>query len=108
MDQDVLLFVDNIIGGRPPRAIAVRANERVRLRIVNALGDRVLPVQVEQHRFFVMAIDGQPAEPFPVRDSRVMLAPGNRIDLFVDMASPPAAAPRSSRSCPMDGFRLPS
>ena len=31
-----------------------------------------------------MAIDGQPAEPFLARDSRVGLGPGNRIDLFID------------------------
>src|SRR6478752_2364392 len=30
------------------------------------------------------ALDGQPAEPFLARDSRVGLGPGNRIDLFVD------------------------
>jgi FtsP/CotA-like multicopper oxidase with cupredoxin domain len=32
----------------------------------------------------VMALDGQPAEPFVARDSRVFLGPGNRADLFVD------------------------
>jgi len=91
VDQDVLLFVDKIAADTPPRTIAVRANERIRLRIVNALADRLLPVQIEQHRVFVMAIDGQPAEPFPARDSRVTLAPGNRIDLFAATTLPPGS-----------------
>ncbi len=37
-------------------------------------------------RGWVMAIDGQPAEPFLARNSRVTLGPGNRIDVFVDAA----------------------
>jgi FtsP/CotA-like multicopper oxidase with cupredoxin domain len=31
-----------------------------------------------------MAIDGQPAEPFPARNSQLVLAPGTRIDVFID------------------------
>ena len=31
-----------------------------------------------------MAIDGQPAEPFLARNSRLTLGPGNRIDVFID------------------------
>ena len=38
-----------------------------------------------------MAIDGQPAEPFLARDSRVTLGPGNRIDFFVDATLEPGA-----------------
>jgi FtsP/CotA-like multicopper oxidase with cupredoxin domain len=37
----------------------------------------------------VMAIDGQPAEPFTARRGRVALAPGNRVDLFIDATLPP-------------------
>ena len=36
-----------------------------------------------------MAIDGQPAEPFLARDSRIVLGPGNRIDLFLDATGEP-------------------
>jgi FtsP/CotA-like multicopper oxidase with cupredoxin domain len=43
-------------------------------------------------RIFVMAIDGQPAEPFAARDGRASLGPGNRIDLFVDCTLAPGAA----------------
>ena len=70
--------------GAPPAAIAVRTHERLRLRLVNAAAG-VMTVRVDRHRVLVMALDGQPAEPFAARDGRVFLGPGNRADLFVDM-----------------------
>lgn len=65
-------------------AIAVRSNERVRLRLINAANARVFPLRIEGHPAYVMAVDGQPAEPFGARDSRVGLGPGSRVDLFLD------------------------
>ena len=32
-----------------------------------------------------MALDGQPAEPFPARNGALVLAPGGRVDAFVDV-----------------------
>ena len=72
--------------GQRDLAIAARRGERVRLRLINATVNRLLPISVSNLTCWVVAIDGQPAEPFIARDSRVMLAPGNRIDLFVDIA----------------------
>ncbi len=79
------------INSRPSLGIPVRANERLRLRLLNAANARLIAVRIDQHRPIVMAIDGQPAEPFAARDSRVTLAPGNRVDLFVDMTLAPGA-----------------
>ena len=31
-----------------------------------------------------MALDGQPAEPFPARNGALVLAPGGRADVFID------------------------
>lgn len=94
VDRDELLFVAAlpVPDSAAARPIAVRTNERLRLRVVNALGDALLPLRVDQHRAVVMAIDGEPAEPFAARDSRVMLAPGNRVDLFVDLTLAPGAS----------------
>ncbi len=64
---------------------AVRSGERVRLRLINASAARALALRLEGHAPWVMAIDGQPAEPALAREGRVRLGPGNRIDLFVDM-----------------------
>ncbi len=64
-DRDEVLLVDRLPApGEPVRAIEVRANERLRLRVINAFADDVLALRVDQHRAMVMAIDGQPAEPF--------------------------------------------
>ncbi len=38
-----------------------------------------------------MAIDGQPAEPFPARNGAVVLAPGTRVDAFIDATAPPGS-----------------
>ena len=62
----------------------VRSGERVRLRLINASAARALALRLEGHAPWVMAIDGQPAEPALAREGRVRLGPGNRIDLFVD------------------------
>ncbi len=42
-----------------------------------------------------MAIDGQPAEPFPARNGALVLAPGARVDAFVDATCQPAPPLRS-------------
>jgi FtsP/CotA-like multicopper oxidase with cupredoxin domain len=65
--------------------LAVRANERLRLRFVNASAT-LMNARIENHRVIVMALDGEPAEPFASRDGRIVLAPGNRADVFVDAA----------------------
>jgi FtsP/CotA-like multicopper oxidase with cupredoxin domain len=72
-------------------ALALRANERVRLRLVNAARAREIAVRLDRHAAIVMAIDGQPAEPFRSRDNRVTLAPGNTADLFIDATLEPGA-----------------
>jgi FtsP/CotA-like multicopper oxidase with cupredoxin domain len=72
--------------------IVVKTGERLRLRMINASSARGLSVKLEGHAAWVMAIDGQPAEPFLARDSRIALGPGNRADLFVDTIHNPGTA----------------
>ena len=38
-----------------------------------------------------MALDGQPAEPFPARNGALVLAPGGRADAFIDATAPAGA-----------------
>jgi FtsP/CotA-like multicopper oxidase with cupredoxin domain len=73
-----------LVNGSVRPDIAVKTGERLRLRIVNAATARGVFVRLDGHAVRVMAIDGQPAEPFLARDSRLGLGPGNRIDLFID------------------------
>jgi FtsP/CotA-like multicopper oxidase with cupredoxin domain len=77
--------------GGPALRWPVRTHERIRLRLVNAASG-VMAVRIEAHRPLVMALDGQPCEPFAARDGEVFLGPGNRADLFVDMGLAPATA----------------
>jgi FtsP/CotA-like multicopper oxidase with cupredoxin domain len=80
------------VNSAPALDIAVKTNERVRLRLLNATSARMMSIRIDRHSARVMAIDGQPAEPFIARDSRVTFGPGNRIDFFVDMALTPGSA----------------
>ncbi len=73
------------VNGAVETELSVRPNERLRLRLVNAAVARPLVLRIERHAPIVMAIDGQPAEPFIARDGRVALGPGNRADLFIDL-----------------------
>ncbi|WP_225117278.1 multicopper oxidase domain-containing protein [Bradyrhizobium sp. BRP22] len=75
------------VNGRTSFELSARANERLRLRFINASQRTVLAVKLESHEVRVMAIDGQPAEPFPARNGALVLAPGGRADAFVDVAA---------------------
>ena len=108
IDRDVVLILDDwrlnpdgsigregnhlTANGVPSFDIPVKANERVRLRLINAAFGRAIALRLERHRPTVMAVDGQPAQPFPASGGRVVLGPGNRIDLFVDMTMKPGEA----------------
>jgi FtsP/CotA-like multicopper oxidase with cupredoxin domain len=79
------------VNSAPSLDIPVRANERLRLRVVNAANARLITLRVDRHAARVMAIDGQPAEPFFARNSQVTLGPGNRVDFFIDAMLEPGA-----------------
>jgi FtsP/CotA-like multicopper oxidase with cupredoxin domain len=77
--QDTIL-----VNGVVQPDIAVERGERLRLRLVNATGARGFALQLEGHAVWGIAIDGEPCEPFLVRESRLGLGPGSRIDVCVD------------------------
>jgi len=76
------------INGRPAADINIRANERLRLRLINGCRRNAIALKIEDHDVLVVAIDGQPAEPFPARNGALVLAPGSRIDAFIDGTRP--------------------
>ena len=95
VDRDLALVLDASSAGFTANGIAnldipVTTNERIRLRLINA-ADRFITVRLDRHPVAVMAIDGQPAEPFGARDSRVTFSPGNRADLFFDAVLEPGS-----------------
>ena len=69
--------------------IPIRANQRLRFRFINASQRPIIAVKLDKLDVRVMAIDGQPAEPFSARNGAVVLAPGTRVDAFVDVVGPP-------------------
>jgi FtsP/CotA-like multicopper oxidase with cupredoxin domain len=73
-----------LVNGVLQPEIAMQAGERVRLRLINATGMRGLSLKIQGHTPWIAAIDGQPIEPFLPHEGRVGLAPGNRVDLFLD------------------------
>ena len=78
-------------GSRLPD-IAVRAGERVRLRLINAAVGRGFSLKLAGLVPWVAAIDGQGVDPFLPHEGRIGLVPGGRIDVFVDMRGDSSAA----------------
>jgi len=79
------------INGQASQDIPVRTNERLRLRFINGFQRNVIAIKIEGHEVRVMAIDGQPTEPFLARNGAVVLAPGTRVDVFIDGTAPPGS-----------------
>src|SRR5215470_19193091 len=79
------------LNGATTLEISVRPNERLRLRFVNASVTQMMNARIENHQVMVMALDGEPAEPFASRDGRITLGPGNRADVFVDARLAPGS-----------------
>ena len=79
------------VNGRPTLDLMARVNERLRLRFINACQRTVIALKLEGRDVHVMALDGHPAEPFPARNSALVLAPGGRADAFVDVTASPGS-----------------
>jgi FtsP/CotA-like multicopper oxidase with cupredoxin domain len=79
------------VNGRPAADITLRANERLRLRMINGCQRNAIALKINDHEATVMAIDGQPSEPFLARDGALVLAPGGRVDAFIDAVRPPGS-----------------
>ncbi len=80
------------VNGRFGPDLTCRINERLRLRFINACQRTVIAVKIDQAEVRVMAIDSQPAEPFVARNGAIVLAPGGRVDAFVDVTVPVGSA----------------
>jgi FtsP/CotA-like multicopper oxidase with cupredoxin domain len=82
-------MVSYTLNGKPALDVAARSNERLRLRFINGSQRTVIALKLEAVEVWVMAIDSQPAEPFLARNGALVLAPGSRVDAFVDVTAPP-------------------
>jgi FtsP/CotA-like multicopper oxidase with cupredoxin domain len=73
------------VNGAPSATLPVLANDRVRLRLLNASSARVLKLRIERCDPKLIAIDGQPVDPTTNYGEALTLGPANRIDLMVDV-----------------------
>ena len=75
------------VNGQISLDISARIHERLRLRVINACQRSVIAIKLQGLEVRVMAFDGQPAEPFMARNGALVIAPGGRIDAFVDVTA---------------------
>ncbi|MBX9846757.1 MAG: multicopper oxidase family protein [Xanthobacteraceae bacterium] len=95
------------INGRVPEQFAVRSGERIRLRLVNAANARIFALEFQGHQPFVIALDGQPTEPYMPERGRIILGPAQRADLLLDcMGRPGDKFTVIDRFYPQQQFRL--
>ena len=80
------------INGQTILDIPARTHERLRCRFINACQRTVIALKIESHEVRIMALDGEPAEPFPARNGAIVLAPGGRADAFIDVSASPGSA----------------
>lgn len=81
------------INGERRSSVAMRAGERVRLRLVNACLARFIALRFTGHRVVVVALDGQPVtQPFVPAGGRVLIAPAQRVDLVLDTTGEPGSS----------------
>jgi len=79
------------LNGKSSLDVSARTNERLRLRFINGSRRTVIALKLESVDVTVMAIDSQPTEPFMARNGALVLAPGSRVDAFVDVTAPPGS-----------------
>lgn len=82
------------LNGRVEETFAVRAAERIRLRLINAAAARIFGLNFEGHEPWVIAYDGQPVTPHKPVGGRVVLGPGMRADLILDCIAAPGSRHR--------------
>jgi FtsP/CotA-like multicopper oxidase with cupredoxin domain len=80
------------VNGAIREAFAVRAGERVRLRLINASNARIYGLSFEGHEPWIIALDGQPVAPH--WHGRLVLGPAMRADLVLDCTAAPGSRHR--------------
>jgi FtsP/CotA-like multicopper oxidase with cupredoxin domain len=80
------------VNGALRETFAVRAGERLRLRLINASNARIYGLRFEGHEPRIIALDGQPVAPH--WEGRAVLGPGMRADLILDCAGAPRSRHR--------------
>jgi FtsP/CotA-like multicopper oxidase with cupredoxin domain len=73
------------INGRVPERAAIRAGERLRLRLINAANARIFALDFPGLNPRILALDGHGVTPHEPEGGRVVVAPAQRVDLILDV-----------------------
>ena len=79
-------------GAAAPLTLKARPGARVRLRLGNAATARLTNVGIEGAKTLIVAVDGQPADPFEPLRNQFPMGPGARFELMFDMPREAGAA----------------
>ncbi|PIW26717.1 MAG: copper oxidase [Rhodospirillales bacterium CG15_BIG_FIL_POST_REV_8_21_14_020_66_15] len=77
------------VNGRIAGDAPVTSGERIRLRLVNVANARIFRLTFTGHRPWLAAIDGHPIPPRRFEEGQLIIAPGSRADLIIDMEGKP-------------------
>lgn len=88
--------VNGLVAGR----FVAWANERIRLRLINAAEARIFSLRFMNLKPRVIALDGMPVPPYHPDGGAVLLGPSQRADIILDMTGEPG-----SRTAVVDGFQ---
>ncbi len=72
-------------GEAAPLKLTARPGARIRMRLGNAATARLTTVGIDGARTFIVAVDGQPSEPFEPLRNQFPMGPGARFELMIDM-----------------------
>jgi len=81
-------------GAAAPLKLGARPGARVRLRLGNAATARLATVAVEGAKALIVAVDGQPSEPFEPLANQFPMGPGARFELMFDLPRDPGSGVR--------------
>ena len=77
------------INGKAGEPLMVRSGERIRLRLINAANARVFGLRFGGTETWRIAVDGHPVPPTKTGGGLVVVPPGGRVDLILDMTGKP-------------------
>jgi FtsP/CotA-like multicopper oxidase with cupredoxin domain len=81
-------------GAAAPFKLNARPASRVRLRLANAATARLATVAIDGAKTLIVAVDGQPSEPFEPLSDKFPMGPGARFELMFDLPRDGDAAVR--------------
>jgi FtsP/CotA-like multicopper oxidase with cupredoxin domain len=81
-------------GAAAPLKLTARPGARVRLRLGNAATARLTTLAIQGAKTFIVAVDGQPSEPFEPLANQFPMGPGARFELMFDMPRDPSVVVR--------------